>query len=68
MRRASRYYLDASGDRVVVLCWQRGLGPGSDVPVHMDWAQVCTLRDGLIWRIEAWTDGQQALEAVRLSE
>jgi len=34
----------------------------------MDWAQVCTLRDGLIWRIEAWTDGQQALEAVRLSE
>jgi len=25
----------------------------------MDWAQVCTLRDGLIWRIEAWTDGQK---------
>lgn len=33
-------YLDAGGDCAVVLCWQRGFGPGSDAPVHMGWAQV----------------------------
>src|SRR5215216_5710026 len=33
-------YLDAGGDRVLVLCWQTGYGVGSAVPVRMDWAQV----------------------------
>jgi ketosteroid isomerase-like protein len=57
-------YLDGGGDRVVVLCWQQGFGPGSDVPVHMDFAQICRLKDGLVYRIEAWSDREKALNAV----
>jgi uncharacterized protein len=59
-------YLDAGGDCVVALCWQQGFGPGSDAPVRMDWTQVCRLKDGLVWRVEAWSDRQKALEAVGL--
>ena len=61
-------YLDAEGDRVLVLCWQRGFGPGSHVPVQMDFAQLCTLQDGLIRRMDAYSDRAEALEAVGLSE
>ena len=61
-------YLDADGDRVLVLCWQRGFGPGSHVLVQMDWAQICTLKRGLICRMEAYSDRQEALEAMGLSE
>src|SRR5829696_5879527 len=42
--------LEAGGDRVVVICWQQGFGPGSEVPVHMNWAQICTLQRGLVCR------------------
>jgi ketosteroid isomerase-like protein len=59
-------YLDAGGDSVVVLCWQQGFGPGSDAPVHMDFAQVCRVKDGLVCRIEAWSDREKALHAVGL--
>ena len=51
---------------LVVLCWQQGFGPGSDAPVHMDFAQVCRVRDGLVCRIEAWSDREKALHAVGL--
>jgi ketosteroid isomerase-like protein len=61
-------YLDAGGERVVVLCWQQGFGPGSDAPVHMDFAQVCSVKDGLVTRIEAWSDRGKALEAVGLRD
>jgi ketosteroid isomerase-like protein len=61
-------YLDVDGDRVLVLCWQRGFGPGSHVPVEMDFAQLCTLRRGLVCRFEAYSDRREALEAVGLSE
>jgi ketosteroid isomerase-like protein len=58
--------LEAGGDRVVVICWQQGFGPGSEVPVHMDWAQICTLQRGLVCRVEAYSDRAQALEAAGL--
>ena len=61
-------YVDVGGDRVLVLCWQRGFGPGSHAPVEMEWAQVCTVRDGLISRMEAFTNRTDALEAVGLRE
>ena len=60
--------LEAGGDRVVVICWQQGFGPGSEVPVHMDWAQICTLQRGLVCRVEAYSDRAQALEAAGLRE
>jgi len=61
-------YLDVDGDRVLVLCWQRALGAGSNVPVRMDWAQLCTLRRGLICRMEAYSDRREAFEAAGLRE
>jgi len=61
-------YLDVDDDRVLVLCWQRGYGSGSHVPVEMDWAQLCTLKRGLVCRLEAYSDRQAALEAVGLRD
>jgi ketosteroid isomerase-like protein len=58
--------VDVGDDRVVVLAWQRGYGPGSHAPVEMEWAQICTLRDGLCVRIEVWSDRGAALESVGL--
>jgi ketosteroid isomerase-like protein len=59
-------YIEAADGRVVVLAWQRGYGPGSHVPVEMDWALVSTVRDGLCVRMEAWSDRRKALESVGL--
>ena len=59
-------YLDAGDDKVVVLAWQRGYGGGSDAPVEMRWVQVCTLRDGLVTRVEFYSDRARALEAAGL--
>ena len=49
-----------------MICWQRGYGPGSHVPVQMDWAQICTLKGGLVCRLEAYSDRDEALKAVGL--
>ena len=57
-------YVAAGDGRVLVICWQRGYGPGSHVPVQMDWAQVCTLKGGLVCRLEAYSDRGEALKAV----
>ena len=59
-------YLDAGEDRVLVLAWQRAYGPGSHVPVEMEWAQLCTLRDGLVVHIAAYGDRNEALALVGL--
>jgi ketosteroid isomerase-like protein len=61
-------YLEVDDDRVLVLCWQRGFGSDSQVPVEMDWAQVFTLKRGLICRIENYSDRRDALEAAGLRE
>jgi mannose-6-phosphate isomerase-like protein (cupin superfamily)/ketosteroid isomerase-like protein len=61
-------YLEADGDRVLVICWQRGFGPRSHVPVQMDWAQICTLKNGLICRLEAYSDRHEAFTAAGLRQ
>ena len=61
-------FLDAGDHQVLVLCWQRGVGRDSHVPVEMEFAQVCTLRGGLILRMDAYSDRPSALEAAGLRE
>lgn len=54
----------APDGRVVVLTWQRGKGRQSGLPINMEWrAQVITLRDGRIARVDAYDDRAEALEA-----
>ena len=45
--------LAAPDGRVLVLTWQRGQGRQSGLPMDMRWAQVITLRDGRITRVDA---------------
>jgi ketosteroid isomerase-like protein len=57
-----------AGDRVVALCWQRGVGVGSGVPVDQEWAQVLTVRDGKVVRVDNYSVPAEAFEAVGLEE
>ena len=61
-------YIDVDDERVLVFCWQRGVGRDSHAPVHMDWAQLCTLRGGLVRRMAAYSDREAAREAAGLRE
>jgi ketosteroid isomerase-like protein len=61
-------YLDIDSERVLVLWWQRGVGRGSHIPVKMDWALICTLKRGLVRRMEAFSDRREALKAVGLED
>ena len=58
--------VDAGGDDVLVFCWQRGYGSGSQVPVEMDFGQATTVRDGLIQRMDAYSDPDAARAALGL--
>jgi ketosteroid isomerase-like protein len=60
-------YVDA-GERVLALCSQSGTGFGSTGLAMMRLAQLATFRDGLIVRIENYSNRKEALEAVGLSE
>jgi ketosteroid isomerase-like protein len=60
-------YVDA-GERVLALCSQSGAGPGSTGLAMMRLAQIATFKDGLIVRMENYSDREQALDAVGLSE
>jgi p-hydroxybenzoate 3-monooxygenase len=53
--------------RVAVLTWQRGKGKQSGLPMEMEWAQIVTVRDGRITRVDAYDDRSKALAAVGLS-
>jgi ketosteroid isomerase-like protein len=48
--------------------WQRGRGRRSGLAMDMQWAQIVTLRNDEIIRIENYEDRAEALEAVGLSE
>ena len=48
--------------------WQRGKGRESGLPMSMEWAQVISVRDGKITRVDAYDNRQEALEAAGLSE
>jgi ketosteroid isomerase-like protein len=58
--------LAAPDSRVVVLTWQRGKGRESGLAMDMDWAQLITLRDGKITRVDAYDDRSVALDAAGL--
>jgi uncharacterized protein len=58
----------ASDGRVLVLAWQRGNGHGSGLSMDMRWAQIFTVREGQITRIENYDDPAETLEAVGLRE
>ena len=61
-------FLAVPDGRVVVLTWQRGKGRESGLPMDMEWAQVITVREGKITRVDAYDDRSVALEAAGLSE
>ena len=60
-------FLD-SGDRVLVTLRMHGRGRGSGVEVEARLYDVYTLRDGLIVRMDEFTDRSDALEAAGLQE
>jgi ketosteroid isomerase-like protein len=56
------------GDAVVVIGRLRGTGRGGGVPVESPVGAVWDVRDGKIWRLRAYLNPAQALEAVGLEE
>jgi ketosteroid isomerase-like protein len=56
-------YLDAGDNQVVALAWQRGHGHESHALVEMQFAMVFTLRDGLVTRMDVYSDRARALES-----
>ena len=56
------------GDRVLVQLHHRARGKGSAIDVEIDTFNVFTLRDGLITRMELFTDEDGARRAAGLSE
>ena len=56
------------GDRVVVTVRLQGRGRGSGVEVDARFYDVYTLRDGLIVRMDQFTERSQALAAVGQAE
>jgi ketosteroid isomerase-like protein len=59
-------YIDA-GERVLVLCSQSGAGPGSTGVAMMRLAQIATFKNGLIVRMENYSNRAEALAAVGMS-
>lgn len=57
-----------NGDRVLVWARWSGHGAGSGVPIEMEMAQVVTIDDGKIRRIEEYTDRADALKAAGVAE
>jgi ketosteroid isomerase-like protein len=60
-------YVDM-GDSVVVTVRLRGRGRGSGVEIDALFYDVYTLRDGMIVRMDQFTERSQALEAAELGE
>jgi ketosteroid isomerase-like protein len=56
----------APDGRVVSLHWHRGKGRDSGAPMYMEMAQIATVRDGKVTRLENWDDRGAALESVGL--
>jgi ketosteroid isomerase-like protein len=60
--------LAAPDGRVVVLLWQRGRGRLSGLDLEMQSAQISTVRNGKITRIDNYDDPAEALAAAGLRE
>jgi ketosteroid isomerase-like protein len=50
-----------SGDHIVVVIRMRGTGKGSGVPVEDRIAHLWTMRDGKAWRMQVYSDPDQAI-------
>jgi ketosteroid isomerase-like protein len=55
----------AHGDRVLVPMRQRARGRGSGVEIEQRFYQLFTLRDGLVFHFEEYSEEADALEALR---
>ena len=64
----ARETLATPDGRVISLAWQRGKGRESGLAMEIEWAQIFTLRDGKITRIDNYDDRDDALEAAGLQE
>jgi hypothetical protein len=52
--------IEVSPGCVLINAWQRAYGRGSQVPVEMQFALVFTVSDGVISRLEGWSDRREA--------
>ena len=59
---------DAGDDRVVGVMRQRGRSKSTGLSVDMRYAQVWTISDGKLRRMEMYADTDEALKAVGLGE
>ncbi|HET9120679.1 MAG TPA: nuclear transport factor 2 family protein [Solirubrobacterales bacterium] len=67
LRLEVKEWIDAD-DTVITVVEFRGVGTSSGAEVHQTWAQMYSIRDGLIVRVEPFADKDAALEAAGLSE
>jgi ketosteroid isomerase-like protein len=58
----------APDGRVVVLYWQRGKGRQSGLAMHVKWAQIETIRDSKMLRVDNYDSRGEALKVVGLQE
>jgi ketosteroid isomerase-like protein len=57
-----------AGDQVIVTIRIGGRGKASGAPVETTRSYVCSLRDGMIYRVRTYPARTEALEAAGLSE
>ena len=55
-------------EAVVAVVEARGIGTASGVEVRRTWAQLASIRDGLVVRVEPFADKDAALEAAGIRE
>jgi ketosteroid isomerase-like protein len=61
-------FFDLDDERVLVFVAVTGTGQGSGVPVEIQVAHECTIRDGLLVRLKVHLNQAEALEATRLPD
>jgi ketosteroid isomerase-like protein len=57
-----------AGGRVLVRWWQSMVAAGGGVPLVVHTAQLCSVHDGRVTRIDNYADQSEALKAVGLEE
>jgi ketosteroid isomerase-like protein len=67
LRVQAERFIEA-GDSVVIFTRHRGNAKESGLPIEAEFADVLTLRDGLVVRLDQYRDRDEALEAVGLRE
>ncbi len=67
LRVQAERFIEA-GDSVVVFTRHSGNAKESGLPIEAQFADVLTLRDGLVVRLDQYRDREEALEAVGLRE